>query len=238
MGIYNKYILPKAINWACKQESTMIQRQKIIPYAQGQILEVGIGSGLNLPYYSKDKVSHLTAIDPSIETWNENKNDLQKLPFDFEFAKAFAESIPADSNSFDTVVLTYTLCTIKDTKLALEEIRRVLKNNGTLLFCEHGKAPDKAIQKWQNRINPLWKMVGGGCNLNKDIPAIIKGNGFKINKIESMYISGWKPASFNYWGAAKIRQLIKILLTKLYLTDGYLYISITQSNTNNNEIFS
>lgn len=205
MGLYDKYILPKAINWACKQKSTMIQRQKIIPSAQGRILEVGIGPGLNLPFYSKDKVSHLKAIDPSIETWNENNINLQKLPFDFEFAKAFAENIPADTNSFDTVVLTYTLCTIKDTNLALEEIRRVLKLNGKLLFCEHGKAPDLAIQKWQNRINPLWKIVGGGCNLNKDIPAIINDSGFQINNIDSMYIPGWKPASFNYWGSAGIR---------------------------------
>jgi len=205
MNLYDKYILPSAVNWACKQKSMNYQRKKIVPLAKGNVLEIGIGSGLNLPFYSKDKVKHLTAIEPSLETWNKNKVDLQNLPFDFEFAKAFAEDIPADSNSFDTVVLTYTLCTIKDTYKSLEEIRRVLKPNGKLLFCEHGKAPDLVIQKWQNRINPLWKMVGGGCNLNKDIPKLIEDNGFQLKKIETMYIPGWKPASFNYWGAAEIK---------------------------------
>lgn len=205
MGFYNKYILPKAINWACQQKSTMLQRQKLIPFAEGKVLEIGIGSGLNLPFYDKDKVSHLLAIDPSEEIWKKNKVDLQKLPFIFEFEKAFAEDIPADTNSFDTVILTYTLCSIKEANEALEEIKRVLKDSGKLLFCEHGKAPDKAVQKWQNRMNPLWKRIGGGCNLNKDIPVLIESNGFKIKKMETMYIPGWKPASFNYWGAAEIK---------------------------------
>jgi len=205
MNLYNKYILPKAVNWACKQKPMSFQRKKIIPFAEGNVLEIGIGSGLNLPFYSKDKVKHLTAIEPSLETWNKSIVNLEKLPFEFEFHQAFAENIPAGNNSFDTVVLTYTLCTIKDTLKSLEEIRRVLKSNGKLLFCEHGKAPDKSIQKWQNRINPLWKIVGGGCNLNKDIPKLIKGNGFTLKEMETMYIPGWKPASFNYWGAAKIR---------------------------------
>lgn len=205
MRFYDKYILPSAINWACKQKPMSIQRMKIVPFAEGNVLEIGIGPGLNLPFYSKDKVKHLTAIEPSLETWNKNKVNTQELPFDFEFVQAFAENIPAENNSFDTVILTYTLCTIQDTFQSLEEIRRVLKPNGKLLFCEHGKAPDKAIQKWQNRINPLWKKVGGGCNLNKDIPTLIEGNGFQFENLESNYIPGWKPASFNYWGAAKIR---------------------------------
>ncbi len=205
MNLYDKYILPTAVNWACKQKPMAYQRKKIVPFAEGNILEIGIGSGLNLPFYSKDKVNHLTAIEPSLETWNKNIVNLQELPFEFEFQQAFAENIPAKNNSFDTVVLTYTLCTIQDTYKSLAEIRRVLKPNGKLLFCEHGKAPDIAIQKWQNRINPLWKMVGGGCNLNKDIPKLIEGNGFQIKKIDAMYIPGWKPASFNYWGAAIIK---------------------------------
>ncbi len=205
MGFYDKYILPSAINWACKQKPMSLQRMKVVPFAEGNVLEIGIGPGLNLPFYSKDKVKNLTAIEPSLETWKKNKINTQELPFDFEFVQAFAENIPAEDNSFDTVILTYTLCTIKDTFQSLEEIRRVLKPSGKLLFCEHGKAPDKVIQQWQNRINPLWKMVGGGCNLNKDIPMIIKVNGFQFENLESNYIPGWKPASFNYWGTAKIR---------------------------------
>ncbi|MDO9137712.1 MAG: methyltransferase domain-containing protein, partial [Lutibacter sp.] len=106
-------------------------------------------------------------------------------------------------NSFDTVVITYALCTIQDTGKAFDEIKRVLKKDGKLLFCEHGKAPDKEIVRWQNILNPFWKKIGGGCNLNRGIPFIIESNGFKIIKLEKMYIPGWKPASFNYWGIAE-----------------------------------
>jgi len=204
MNLYNKYILPKVIDWACNQKPTRKQRAKVVPQAQGNVLEIGIGSGLNLPFYKADAIKHLTAIDPSVETWQRNKMNVQTLPFEFKFIKAFAENIPADNNSFDTVVITYAMCTIPDMHKAIAEIRRVLKANGKLLFCEHGKAPDTAVQKWQNRINPLWKRIGGGCNLNKDIPLLIKSNGFKIQQLNTMYIPGWKPASFNYWGRAEI----------------------------------
>ena len=203
MKLYNKYILPNVINWACKQKPSMKQREKIIPFASGNVLEIGIGSGLNFSFYDKAKVNHLIGIDPSQETWNKIRFDIKKLPFDFDFIKALAELIPLDNNSIDTVVITYTLCTIPETNKALTEIRRVLKPSGKLLFCEHGKAPDEVILKWQNRINPIWKHVGGGCNLNRDIPAIIKNNGFKMRNLETMYIPGWKPASFNYWGTAE-----------------------------------
>jgi ubiquinone/menaquinone biosynthesis C-methylase UbiE len=203
MGLYNKHILPKLINWACTQKPHMLQREKVIPLATGNVLEIGIGSGLNLSMYNGENVNHLTAIDPSKEIWNKNVFDMKNLNFDFEFIEAFAENIPQDNNSFDTVVITYTLCTIPDLNKAFEEIRRVLKPSGKLLFCEHGKAPDNSIQKWQNVLNPFWKQLGGGCNLNRDIPLIIKDNGLKVVEIETMYIPGWKPASFNYWGIAK-----------------------------------
>ncbi len=205
MGLYNKYLLPKVIDWACRQNSSRKQREKVIPYANGNVLEIGIGSGLNLPFYNKENVKHLTAIDPSIEIWNQNKFNIKNLPFDVDFIKASAENIPAHNNCFDTVVITYTLCSISDTIAAFDEIKRVLKTNGQLLFCEHGKAPDKSTQKWQNFINPVWKILGGGCTLNKNIPSIIQNNGFKINKMDVMYIPGWKPASFNYWGIAQIK---------------------------------
>ena len=205
MGLYNRYVLPKVIDWTCKQKPNRKQREKVIPLASGDILEIGIGSGLNLPYYDKNIVKNLTAIDPAVEIWNKNSVDTKNLPFEFQFIKAFAEDIPADNNSFDTVVFTYTLCSIPNTEEAFDEIKRVLKNNGRLIFCEHGKAPDKAIQKWQNIMNPVWKKLGGGCNLNRDIPAIIKNNGLKISNLDTMYIPGWKPASFNYWGTAEIK---------------------------------
>ena len=202
MGLYNKYVLPKVVDWTCKQKPNMRQRMKVIPLATGNVLEIGIGSGLNLPLYNNNNIKHLTAIDPSKEMWDKNVIDTKTLPFEFAFTKAFAENIPEENDSFDTVVITYTLCTILDTNKALEEMRRVLKPNGKLIFCEHGKAPEKSIQKWQNMINPLWKRLGGGCNLNRDIPLIIEENGFKISNMETMYIPGWKLGSFNYWGTA------------------------------------
>ncbi|MHB1148349.1 MAG: class I SAM-dependent methyltransferase [Lutibacter sp.] len=203
MGLYDKYVLPNAIDWACKQKSSMKQREKIIPLASGNVLEIGIGSGLNLPFYDKKKVNHLTAIEPSKNLWKKNSFDINTLGFEFDFMEAFAENIPAENNSFDTVVITYALCTIQDTDKAFDEIKRVLKREGKLLFCEHGKAPDKEIVRRQNILNPFWKKIGGGCNLNRDIPFIIERNGFKIIKLEKMYIPGWKPASFNYWGIAE-----------------------------------
>lgn len=203
MGLYNKFILPHIIDWTCKQKPNRRQREKVIPLAAGNVLEIGIGSGLNLPFYDRGNVKSLMAIDPATEIWDKNVVDTHSMGFEFDFVKAVAENIPADNNAFDTVVITYTLCSIPDTRAALDEIKRVLKINGKLVFCEHGKAPDRAVQKWQDMINPLWKQFGGGCNLNRDIPSLLKENGFKSANMETMYIPGWKPVSFNYWGTAQ-----------------------------------
>ena len=202
MNLYNKYILPKIVHSACSGSSSKKQREKVIPLAHGNVLEIGIGSGLNLPFYNPKKVKSLTAIDPSIEIWKLKSFDTNQLNFKFKFIKAFAEDIPLQDTLFDTIVITYTLCTIKDVVKALNEFKRLLKPEGKLLFCEHGLAPDKKIIYWQNKINPLWKKVGGGCNLNKDIPNLFTENGFRITQLDKMYIPGWKPASFNYWGVA------------------------------------
>ena len=205
MSFYDKIILPKVIHWVCGQNPSMRQREKVIPLAKGNVLEIGVGSGLNLPFYKSDQINQLIAIDPSDEVWNKKEFKVQELDFDFEFIQAFAESIPIDSNSVDSIVVTYAMCTIPETEKAFEEFRRVLKPSGQLIFCEHGKAPDKAVQKWQNLVNPIWSKFGGGCNLNKDIPKLIEGNGFQMANLEAMYIPGWKPASFNYWGTAKLK---------------------------------
>ena len=204
MGLYDKYILPKVLHWSCKQKPNMQQRQKIIPVAFGNVLEIGIGSGLNTPFYDQDRVKSVTGIDPSPEIWKENNVDEKSLSFDFRFIKACAENIPADNNSFDSVVVTWSLCTIQDLTKAFEEIRRVIKPGGMLVFCEHGKAPDRAIERWQNLMNPIWKQLAGGCNLNIDIPDLISSNGFKINNMETMYIPGLKLESFNYRGTASV----------------------------------
>ena len=202
MSLYNKYILPNLINSGCNKKPQMKQREKIIPFAEGKVLEVGIGSGLNLPFYDRNKVSELVGIDPSLELWNK-RQPIKDLGFHYEFIKGVAEDMPFGKDNFDTIVITYTLCSIPDFQSALESLRKVLKPSGKFLFCEHGKAPDKSVLLTQNAINPIWKLIGGGCNINRDIPSIINGNGFKILTLETMYVPGWKPVSFNFWGEAK-----------------------------------
>ena len=202
MNLYNKYILPSLIISGCNKKPQMKQREKIIPNAKGKVLEVGIGSGLNLSFYDPDKVTELVGIDPSLELW-EKRQPIKDLGFHYEFIKGVAEDMPFGKDNFDTIVITYTLCSIPDFQSALESLRKVLKPSGKFLFCEHGKAPDKSVLLTQNAINPIWKLIGGGCNINRDIPSIINGNGFKILTLETMYVPGWKPVSFNFWGEAK-----------------------------------
>ena len=203
MSLYSKYVLPSLINLTCKTSSLTKQREKIIPFASGNVLEIGVGSGLNLPIYNSKNITKLTAIDPSEETWNKRDIDVSKLPYKFEFVKASAEELPFANSTFDTIVITYSLCTIPDTEKALNEMSRVLKQDGVLIFCEHGAAPDKDIKAKQDFINPIWKPLSGGCNLNRNIPAIIEKSGFKIQELNKMYIPGWKFISYNYWGSAK-----------------------------------
>ena len=194
--------MPSLIISGCNKKPQMKQREKIIPNAKGKVLEVGIGSGLNLSFYDPDKVTELVGIDPSLELW-EKRQPVKDLGFHYEFIKGVAEDMPFGKDSFDTIVITYTLCSIPDFQSALESLRKVLKPSGKFLFCEHGKAPDKSVLLTQNAINPIWKLIGGGCNINRDIPSIINGNGFKILTLETMYVPGWKPVSFNFWGEAK-----------------------------------
>jgi ubiquinone/menaquinone biosynthesis C-methylase UbiE len=202
MGFYDKYLLPKLVHFACGQKPTMKQREKVIPLAEGLVLEIGIGSGLNIPFYDPEKVDHLWGIDPSREMWAIAKKNAKEHHLDAEFMESVAESIPLDDNAADTVVMTYTLCTIPDAYAALNDIRRVLKPGGRLIFCEHGEAPDEDVRRWQHRINPVWSKLAGGCNLNRPIPAYLEESGFNSNDMQTMYVPGWKPACFNYWGTA------------------------------------
>ena len=204
MGFYDKYILPKFLNCACGSKPINYQRDKIVPLAKGVVLDVGIGSGLNIPFYNKSKIDYLYGLDPSEELIKLAKPVAKKNEFEIEFLQCGAEAIPLPDNSIDTVLITYTMCTIPDIKLSNSEIMRVLKTEGQLLFCEHGLAPDKNIAKWQRRINPIWNKIAGGCNLNRNIPNLITSSGFKILNMEEMYLpSTPKFAGYNYWGVAK-----------------------------------
>ena len=204
MGLYNKYILPKFINCACGSKPINYQRSKIVPYAKGVVLDIGIGSGLNIPFYNKSNINHLYGLDPSSELIKIAKRVAKTHKLEIEFLECGAESIPLADNSIDTIVITYTMCTIPDISLSNVEMFRVLKPNGKLLFCEHGIAPDESVAKWQKIINPVWNKIAGGCNLNRDIPRLIKSSGLKISEIEEMYLpSTPKFAGYNYWGVAE-----------------------------------
>ena len=202
MGLYGKYVLPRVVHLACSARPNMRQREKLVPLASGRVLEVGMGSGLNLPFYDARRVTKVWGLEPSPEMSKMASAAVEAVAFDVEFVSAGGEQIPLDSESFDTVLMTFTLCTIPDAERALREIARVLKRGGKLLFCEHGAAPDAGVRRWQNRIDPLWRRLAGGCHLNRDIPGLIRRGGFEITRMDTMYIPGWRPASFNYWGAA------------------------------------
>jgi ubiquinone/menaquinone biosynthesis C-methylase UbiE len=205
MGFYNKYVLPKVVHFACGQKPAMKQRQKVVPLARGRVLEVGIGSGLNLPFYDTSKVTKVWGLDPSPEMTRMAQKAARSTAIDVEFIGLPSDEIPLEDNSVDTVLLTYTLCTIPDTAPALRQMARVLRPGGELIFCEHGAAPDASVRRWQDRITPTWKRLGGGCHLNRPIPTLIEASGFRIKDIDTMYLPGWRPATFNYWGTATER---------------------------------
>lgn len=204
MGVYDKYVLPRVVNFTCGLKPTMRQREKVVPMASGEVLEIGIGSGLNLPYYQAGNISKVWGLDPSPEMRAMARKNAREVEFDLELIGLPGDEIPLDDNSVDTLLITYTLCTIPETEPAMKQMARVLKPGGKFIFCEHGAAPDPGVLGWQNRLNPIWKRLGGGCNLNRDIPGIIERGGFQIVEMSNDYIPGFRPASFNYWGTAQL----------------------------------
>jgi ubiquinone/menaquinone biosynthesis C-methylase UbiE len=180
----------------------MRQRAKIVPRASGQVLEIGFGSGLNLSFYPSERIEKLYALEPADEMWALADNATFDCAFPVQRISSGAENIPLPAASIDTVLVTYTMCTIPDVTQALKEMGRVLKPDGQLLFCEHGLAPDTVVRRWQHWLNPFWKRFGGGCNLNRPIERLIRSSGFMIKEIHTMYLPGFKPATYNYWGRA------------------------------------
>jgi ubiquinone/menaquinone biosynthesis C-methylase UbiE len=203
MSFYEERVLPHLINCACSANPNKKQREKIVHLAEGDVLEVGIGSGLNLPYYSKDKVRKIWGLEPSEGMRRKAQPLVEESGIDVEFIDLPGEEIPLEADSVDTVLITYTLCTIPDVPAALEGMRRVLKPGGTLLYCEHGIAPDENVRKWQHRLNKPWSKFAGGCNMNRDIIGLLEEGGFGITNDERMYIPGPKILNYNFWGSAK-----------------------------------
>ncbi len=175
-----------------------------MPRASGTVLEIGIGTGHNLPYYQASQVRRLIGLDPSEESWKLAGRRAAQLGVEVEFIGLPGEQIPLEDASVDTVLVTYALCTIPDPVAALKGMARVLRPGGRLLFCEHGMAPDAGVRKWQDRLNRTWSRLLGGCNLNRDIPALLAAGGFQVLDLEQMYLPGTpRVAAYNYWGSAR-----------------------------------
>jgi ubiquinone/menaquinone biosynthesis C-methylase UbiE len=202
MGFYDKYFLPKILNLAMKAPEMTRLRRQLVPLATGKVLEIGIGSGLNLPFYNKGV--QVTGVDPSLELQAYAREVARESQVDIEFLGVGAEAIPLPDKSFDTVVITWSLCTIPDPDAALREVRRLLKPGGQLLFAEHGQSPEAHIAKWQRRINPTWNKIAGGCHLNRRPDLAILANGFNFADMTAGYIPGPKIATYSYRGIATL----------------------------------
>ncbi|MGA4322386.1 class I SAM-dependent methyltransferase [Ectopseudomonas hydrolytica] len=202
MGLYDRHILPHLIDFACGMGAVMKARSQIVPLARGRVLEIGIGSGLNLGFYDAQRVEVVVGVDPSAEMQALARERAARCQVPVEMIAMELGQIQAADASFDDIVCTFTLCTIPDAIAALGEMRRVLKPGGRLLFCEHGLAPDLPVVRWQKRLTPLWKPLAGGCHLDRDIPALIEAGGFHIREMSTGYLKGPRPMTHVYRGWA------------------------------------
>lgn len=203
MNFYNKYILPNYLNIMMKSGDLESHRIDIAGEATGVVLEIGFGSGLNLPYYSN--INKLFALDPSRELYDLARENIAKAMFPVEYIQASAESIPFSDNSLDSVVSTWSLCSIPQPETALKEIFRALKPGGKFLFVEHGKSPSSFISKMQNFFTPISKRIAGGCHMDRDIEKLVLDAGFEIQKINK-FTQKSKPLAFMYKGVAVVKK--------------------------------
>ncbi|HEV2548903.1 MAG TPA: class I SAM-dependent methyltransferase [Stellaceae bacterium] len=205
MGLYGRYVLPRITDLAMRNKAPRLERARYVPLAAGVVLEVGAGSALNLPFYGEG-VERLVALEPSRELWSLGRARVHAARFPVDFVPASAEAIPAPDRSFDSAVMTWTLCTVADPGAALAEIARVLKPAGRLIFIEHGKAPDAGVAAWQDRLNPLWRPLAGGCNMNREIASLVAASGLVVDELETGYAAGPRVLSYLYKGVATRRR--------------------------------
>ena len=207
MGLYAKYVLPRLIDLAMRNKDAARLRAERVPQAGGDVLEIGIGSGLNLPFYSAE-VRCVYGVDPSLELQRIARKKASTVPFKVVFFQQSAEArLPLFDSSIDTVVMTWTLCSVPNPAAALEQMRRVLKPKGRLIFVEHGRSPDARVMLWQDRLTPAWKRIGGGCHLNRKIDELIMAAGFQIRELNNCYLPGPRPMTYTYGGFAVCRPL-------------------------------
>ena len=202
MGFYNDVILPRLCHLVMGNRRLVPYRERVIGSAEGRVLEIGIGSGLNLPFY-RPAVREIVGIEPAPQLIAMARQVAERTRMPVTFIEESAEVIPLEDDTVDSVVTTWTLCTIPQADRALGEMRRVLKRSGRLLFVEHGLAPDVGVRKWQNWLTPGWKRISGGCHLNRPIRTMIENAGFRFDRLESAYMPGPKPFAFIYEGSAQ-----------------------------------
>jgi ubiquinone/menaquinone biosynthesis C-methylase UbiE len=202
MSFYQRYVIPRLIHFAMRQKQLLPFRQRVVGAAEGRVLEIGIGSGLNFPFYG-GAVTSVIGLEPSSKLLNMARPRAETTAAPVTLLDASAETIPLDSGSVDTVVTTWTLCTILDAARSLAEMRRVLRPGGVLLFVEHGRAPEPGVARWQDRLDPLWSRLAGGCHLNRKIDDLISGGGFRIEALENARIPGPRTHTYLYQGRAR-----------------------------------
>ena len=203
---YDRHIMPKLVGGLCGMKAVRRFRQRVVPQAYGRVLELGIGPGHNLPLYDANKVERVFGVDPVAEMTAGAATVIAHCGFQVEMIRAGAEAIPLDAASADCAVLTYTACTLPDVPGAMAEIRRVLKPGGQVLFCEHGASCDAAVCRWQDRLDPWWSRLAGGCHLNRNVEAELQGAGFEVELIHAGYMP-WtpKPVGYTRIGRARMR---------------------------------
>jgi ubiquinone/menaquinone biosynthesis C-methylase UbiE len=202
MGFYHDQVVPLLTSLSMRNKNLAAYRERVVPEATGRVLEIGIGSGLNLPLYSPKTVQQVIGLEPSPKLL-EMAGRVERHGLSVDLVEGSAEEIPLENASVDTVVTTWTLCTIPDAASALRQMRRVLKPGGRLLFVEHGRAPDPKVVWWQDRLTPIWKTIGGGCHLNRPISSLIESAGFHFERLKTSYMPGRKPMTFMYEGSAQ-----------------------------------
>lgn len=198
---YTTRLLPRLLDFACGLAPITAQRCKVVPRAAGQVLEIGLGMGLNLRHYDASKVDRLVGIEPAEHMHGVALQRSGTAGLPLQVLPASAEDLPLDAASFDCVVCTYTLCSIANPAAALAEMRRVLRPGGRLLIAEHGLAPDAGVARFQRVLDPLWSRVAGGCHLTRDVPALLEKAGFQP-RLETGYITRPHALAFNVWGEA------------------------------------
>jgi SAM-dependent methyltransferase len=203
-SLYDRFVLPRLLACSCSAPPVMKQRAKVVPLAAGRVLELGIGLGLNLGFYDAEKVTSVTGVDPAAPLRAAAMAAPRDPRLEVTVEDGTAEALPFEDRSFDCVVCTFTLCSVQGPGAALAEARRVLKPGGRFLFCEHGLAPDPGVAKWQRRIEPVWKVIAGGCHLTRPVTSAVAAAGFKVARHDSMYLpraprfAGWCE-----WGEAQ-----------------------------------